>query len=65
MLGIVLNGRYLDVTETLERRIDYIHSFQRTKQEMAEKRPKWLKIVKNHGFSLISQRIANRKPLQK
>ena len=62
-LGIVLNGRYSDGIMLLERWIFYSHSFWRTKGEMAKKRPKWPKIVKNRSFSPISQRITKRNRL--
>ena len=61
MLGIVSNGRYLDGIMFLKRWMDYIDSFWRTKEEIAEKCPKEPKIVKNRSLSHISQRIAKRK----
>ena len=60
MLKIVLKGRYLDEKVSLKRWIDYIHSFWKTKDEKAKKRPKEPKIVKNRSFSRISLRMANK-----
>ena len=63
-LGLVLNGKQLDVLVLLKNWNDFISSLRRTKDEMPKKCPQLPKIVKSRNFSLISQRIAIRKQSQ-
>ena len=59
-LGVVLNRRNLDGLTILRKSKDYIQSFWRTEEEIAKKRPKKPKIVKNRSFLLFSYWIAIR-----
>ena len=52
-LDVALNGGYLNGKLSLKIWIDYIQSLWRTEEEMAKKRPKKPKIVKNRSFSLF------------
>ena len=45
---------------SLKRWFDYIWSFWKTEEEIAKKRPKKPKIVKNRSFSPISEQVANK-----
>ena len=43
--GVILNEKYSDGLMSLKKWFDYIESFQRTKEEMAKKRPNQPKIA--------------------